>query len=245
MVSATKARAAASRGVALARTISSVPRLALRQKAVRRSHRLRHENWVIGILRRAVGEIVAVLHRDDRRDALRPAQFIDADVGEADVPDLALALQFGERAHSLVKRHLRIGRMQLIDIDTLQLQPSQACLAGGAQMLRSAVVFPGLTPRSPEPAFGRDDQAFRIRVERLGNEALVDLRTVGVGRIDEGDAELDSTHQHALSTRTIKRFTPYTRAAQAHGAEPEAIHGRVATEGEAATRTIRPQPVRI
>src|SRR5262249_46663476 len=78
-----------------------------------------------------------------------------------------------------------------------------------------------------------------------GNEALVDLRTVGVGGIDESDAELDSTHQHALSTRTIKRFTPYTRAAQAHGAEPEAIHGRVATEGEAATRTIRPQPVRI
>src|SRR5262249_33138320 len=75
--------------------------------------------------------------------------------------------------------------------------------------------------------------------------ALVDLRTVGVGGIDEGDAELDSTHQHAPSTRTIKRFTPYTRAAQAHGAEPEAIHGRVATEGEAATRTIRPQPVRI
>src|SRR5262249_31300875 len=57
--------------------------------------------------------------------------------------------------------------------------------------------------------------------------------------------ELDSTHQHALRTRTIKRFTPYTRAAQAHGAEPEAIHARVATEGEAATRTIRPQPVRI
>jgi len=34
--------------VALARTISSVPRLALRQEAVRRSHRLRHDNWVIG-----------------------------------------------------------------------------------------------------------------------------------------------------------------------------------------------------
>src|SRR6516162_9675179 len=30
------------------RTISSVARLALRQKAVRRSHRLRHDNWVIG-----------------------------------------------------------------------------------------------------------------------------------------------------------------------------------------------------
>ena len=51
-------------------------------------------------------------------------------------------------------------------------------------------------------------------------------------------------HQHAFSTRTIERFTPYTRAAQVHGAEPEAIHGRVA-EGEAATGTIRPQVVRI
>ena len=78
--------------------------------------------------------------------------------------------RLGERAHRLVKRHLRVGCMQLIDIDTLQLQPPQACLAGGAQMLRSAIPFPGLTLRSHEPAFGRDDQAFRIRVERFGNE---------------------------------------------------------------------------
>ena len=197
------------------------------------------------ILGRAVGEIVAVLHRDDRHDALRPAQFLDADVREADVPDLALALQLGERVHKLFKRHLRVGCMQLIEIDTLQLQPSQALLAGGAQMLRSAVPFPGLTPRSHEPAFGRDDQAFRISVECFGNEPLVDLRPIGVGGIDEGDAELDSTYQHALRTRKIERLTPYPRAAQAHGAEPEAIHGRVATEGEAATGTVRPQPVGI
>ena len=47
--------------------------------------------------------------------------------------------------------------------------------------LRPAISQAGLTPRSPEPAFGRDDQAFRIRVKRFGNEPLVDLRTVGVG----------------------------------------------------------------
>jgi len=52
-------------------------------------------------------------------------------------------------------------------------------------------------------------------------------------------------HQHAFSTRTIERFTPYTRAAQAHGAEPEAIHGGVPTESEAATGTVRLQPVGI
>ena len=42
---------------------------------------------------------------------------------------------------------------------------------------------------------------------------LVDLRPVGVGGIDEGDAELDSTRQHALSTQKIERLTPYPRAA--------------------------------
>ena len=50
---------------------------------------------------------------------------------------------------------------------------------------------------------------------------------------------------HALSTRKIERFTPYARAAQAHGAEPEAIYSGVATEDEAATGTVRPQPVGI
>ena len=65
------------------------------------------------------------------------------------MPDLALPSQLGERAYKLVKRHLRVGCMQLIDIDTLQLQPSQACLAGGAQMLRSAVLAQA-SPRSHE-----------------------------------------------------------------------------------------------
>src|SRR6516162_8545188 len=62
------------------------------------------------------------IERDDYRNQLahikkngRDDAGGNADVGEADVPDLALALQFGERAHRLVKRHLRIGRMQLID----------------------------------------------------------------------------------------------------------------------------------
>src|SRR6516164_1624294 len=108
-------------------------------------------------------------------------------------------------------------------VETTVTRTPRRCTASRpvAGDLRPAISQAGLTPRSPEPAFGRDDQAFRIRVERFGNEPLVDLRTVGVGGTDEGDAELDSTHQHALSTRTIKRFTPYTRAAQAHGAEPD------------------------
>src|SRR5262249_43888300 len=98
-------------------------------------------------------------------------------------------------------------------VETTVTRTPRRCTASRpvAGDLRPAISQAGLTPRSPEPAFGRDDQAFRIRVERFGNEPLVDLRTVGVGGIDEGDAELDSTHQHALSTRTIKRFTPYTR----------------------------------
>jgi hypothetical protein len=51
-------------------------------------------------------------------------------IGEADVPDLALALQFGERAHRLVKRHLRIGQPK-------PRAPGSSCslLQGGSSQL--------------------------------------------------------------------------------------------------------------
>ena len=45
------------------------------------------------VLGGAVGEVVAVLHRDDRGDPPRRLDVLDRHLGQADVPDLALALQ--------------------------------------------------------------------------------------------------------------------------------------------------------
>ena len=57
------------------------------------------------ILGRAVGKVVAVLNGDDRRDASRSAEFVNAHVRESDVTDFCLGLQVGKRAHGVLERH--------------------------------------------------------------------------------------------------------------------------------------------
>ena len=49
-------------------------------------------------VRAAVAEVVAVLHRHDRRERLRPPELLLIDVADADVADLALLLQLDECA---------------------------------------------------------------------------------------------------------------------------------------------------
>jgi hypothetical protein len=150
----------------------------------------------------------------------RPAQFVDAHVRKPDVPDLPRGLQISERANGVFQRHAWIGRVQLIEIDPLQPQPPQTPLAGGVQMLRPAVRVPGLAPGPRQTALGRNHEPFGIRIERFGNEPLVDLRPVGIGGVDESDTKLDGAHEHALRVRKVERLAPHTGTAEAHGAEP-------------------------
>src|SRR5438445_4661294 len=77
----------------------------------------------------ALVDAVAILHRHDRRDLLRPLHLVGRHVGEAEVPDLALVLQGLQRADRFFKRHLGIGAMKLVEIDLVDPQPLQAALA--------------------------------------------------------------------------------------------------------------------
>jgi hypothetical protein len=71
-------------------------------------------------------------------------------------------------------------------------------------------------------------------MQRLGDEPLVHLRPVGVGRIDEVDAELQRPVQHAPRALRILRLAPNPRTCQPHRTVAEAIHAQVAAEGEGA-----------
>ena len=61
-------------------------------------------------------------------DAARLFQLPDADVGQADVADLAGALPVGERADRVRERHLRVRRVQLVEVDALELQALEAAV---------------------------------------------------------------------------------------------------------------------
>jgi len=76
---------------------------------------------------------------------------------------------------------------------------------------------PGVT------AFRRNNESFRIRIQRFGNEKLVRFWTVSIGCVDEIDAKLDGTPQNFLRALAIRRPTPDPLACQSHRPKPEPV----------------------
>src|SRR3989454_8782471 len=63
-------------------------------------------------------------------------------------------------------------------------------------------------------------------MERLGDKPLAHLGSVGVGGIDERDAELDGPTQYGDRLAVVARFAPDPPARDPHSAEAEAVHLR-------------------
>jgi hypothetical protein len=108
----------------------------------------------------------------------------------------------------------------------------EALFARGAQVLRAAVGPPLARTVAQQPALGRDHEVFGIWAQRLRDEALAHERSVRVGGVDQVDAELDRASQHRDRLVVVRRFTPDARTGDAHRAEPESVHGKVAAEAE-------------
>src|SRR5215211_4351507 len=119
--------------------------------------------------------------------------------------------------------------MQLVEIYALHLKSTQAALARLAQVLGTTVGDPSTT-RAREAALGSYDQIIRVGVERFGDQALRDLRTVGVGGVNKVHPQLDSPPEHAAGLLRIVGFTHDTLPRQAHGAEAQAIDEEVVAQ---------------
>src|SRR6266480_4221335 len=104
--------------------------------------------------------------------------------------DLAFALHVGERAERNLERHLRIDRMQLIEIDALQPQALQAAFQVLLELFGSAVGVPAAGARPRYAAFAADDEAFRVGMQGFGYQDLAGVRAVAFRGVGEVDAEL-------------------------------------------------------
>jgi hypothetical protein len=100
----------------------------------------------------------------------RLAELLFGHVGDADVPDLALGLELGDRADDSASGTLRVRAVELVQRYLLELEPAQAALAGLPQVLRTPVGFPAVRAGPDQAALGRDDQVVRVRVQRLGDQ---------------------------------------------------------------------------
>jgi hypothetical protein len=88
------------------------------------------------------------------------------------VADLALLLQPDELTHRVLHRHRGIDRVQLVEIDPLELEASQARLARFTQMLRMAICRPFVTRRSRDAALRRDHEPWWIRMQSGRDQLL-------------------------------------------------------------------------
>ena len=143
----------------------------------------------------------------------------------------------------ILQRHPGIGRVQLVEIDSLQLQASQAPFASGAKMLGPTVPLPSFAPRSGQAPLGRDDDPLGIRIESVRNQLLADIRAIGVGGVDQRDAQLDDALEHAPRLPRLKRLTPDARPAKPHRAKSEATDRHVIAEDDGAAVRFGQRPL--
>ena len=115
-----------------------------------------------------------------------------------------------------------------------RLEPAQAHLdtlneiAGAAHVLGFGRALAG------DAALGGDDHAGRIGRQRLADQPLGNLGAVGVGGVDQGDAQLDGAAQHAAGLGGIGRLAPRAFAHQAHGSVAQAVNGQIAADEKGA-----------
>jgi hypothetical protein len=120
---------------------------------------------------------------------------LDRDLGEPDVADLALVLQLLEQAELLLARHVRVDAVQLPEVDRVEAETAQAHLAALAQEVGAPADRPSARPGAQQAGLRRDREAV-VGVQCIGDELLGDVGPVGLGRVDEVDAQLGQPLEH-------------------------------------------------
>ncbi len=159
-----------------------------------------------------------------RRDAERRRDLPGLPVRAADIANLALGDQIVERAQRLVERRHDVGRVDLVEIDVIRLQPLQAGLDGVHDM---AARRAHIVPSRPHPAvnLGRQDDVLASDAEILEGlaESPFGLASgVDVGRVEEIDPGIDAGFDERIGAGLVDvadMFVNPLAAAEGHRAE--------------------------
>jgi len=179
-----------------------------------------------------VAQTVSILDSRHRNDLSRLLDLRRSHLAQADVANLTLLLHPLQRAQRLFQRRSRVNAVKLIKINPLQSEPPQAHLDALNQVARAAHVLALGRPLAGDAAFGGDHHPRRVGIKRLGDQPLGNLRAIGVGGVDQRDAQFDSSAQNVARLGRINRFTPRPLAHQAHGSVAKTMNGKVAADEE-------------
>src|SRR5215813_835787 len=171
----------------------------------------------------ALGQIVVVLYAHDVGNRLRLGQLSGRDVAQADVADQPLAPEVGQYRHLLGDGPLSgtvdcPHRAVVDDVERVQAKIAEIVVDALSQVLGRDGRLPRLVRRAACPEFGDDRQPRWIRVQRLPDDLVGDVRAVEVGRVDMVHAGRDRLAEDGDGAIKVLGRAPYAGAGQLHRA---------------------------
>ena len=162
------------------------------EAATERAIREEADSALLGEREHAVDDVLIrpqrqfALHARHRMHGIGGHDLLDARLGQSEVADLARADQLGHGAPCLLDRHLRIHAVQLVEIDRVDAEPAQRCIARSADMLGRAVAPIRGGVDGDEADLRRDDDAV---AQARAHDVLADDLLVGERSVDIGGVE--------------------------------------------------------
>lgn len=105
---------------------------------------------------------------------------------------LALADQPGHRAHRVLDRRVGVDAVLIVEVDRLDAEPSQARLAGGADVIRApAHALEGAVLAANVAELGGENHRVAAIADRTPDQLLVTAYPVHVGGVQKRHAEID------------------------------------------------------
>lgn len=161
--------------------------------------------------------------RRDLEEFRRGLDIVDGNLAQSRVADQSLINEGPDRIELLVRRDTGIDPVQLPQIDLLDAEIAQALVYLLEQIFRPSDRLPDVRSRTGQPSLRRDDEVFGIGMQRLPDQPFRDIRSVGIRRVDEVDAEFGKMFQRADGFIMVGGWSPYPRPRNAHGAEAQPV----------------------
>src|SRR5208283_2030694 len=149
---------------------------------------------------------------------VRAANRTGASLRKAQVANFSFAHQVGHRADGLLDRHLLVDAMLVVEIDVIDTEALERCIAGGAHVFGSAVDRALAIGQDLVGKLGRDNHAVAVFLERFADQLLVVAHAVNVGGVEEIDPKLDGALKRRdgfdVVARAVKLRHPHASEAQ-------------------------------
>lgn len=172
----------------------------------------------------SVCEAVTVLNGDDGDDLAGALEVFEGDVGESDVLDFALRAEVGQAFHGGVEGDGGIGYVELVDGDAIEAEALEAALDGLAEVSGAGIVDPLSRADTLPSTLGSDDEVRGIGMEGFRDELFGDVGAVGVGSVNEVDAERDGMTESGEGGVAVVGRSPDAFAGYAHGSIAETMN---------------------